>query len=225
MKIRNMGILLSSVAMAVALTACTDNDPDAAKGDGASQSASDGKASDGKDTGKGDGDKGIAVGEKDPASGGGSNGGSNGSGGGSGSGDESTEACSNPDLKVTMTVQPGEQGVGVSTIQAKNTGSTPCHLPRVLDLQLTENEEELPVELDADPASDGLKLAPSASATAHLTYGLPDPDTDDVGSIVDSAQVEFNEVGSVAADLKDGIGMDGMVVMGSDFTLSGFEKD
>ncbi|MFG2196029.1 DUF4232 domain-containing protein [Streptomyces sp. NPDC048639] len=221
MKIRTMGILLSSVAMAVALTGCNDNEGDTAKGDGKSQStpAENSKPSKGKDEGgKGEG---IAEGEKDPASGGGTNGG-NGSGGSGGSGEESTEPCSNPDLKVTMTVQAGEGSAGASTVQAKNTGSTTCRLPKVVDLSLWENKNELPVELEVDPAGEGLKLAPSRSASATLAYTLPG---DKEGRMVHGAVFAFDEVGDVDAELMDGIGMDGMYIKGSDFILSDFQRD
>ena len=233
MKIRSMGVLLSAAAMAVALTGCNDGDADAAKKDGKTQStpAGDSTPSKGKGEGKGEG---VAKGEPDPASGGGDADGSggggstgaNGSGGSAGSGEQSTDPCSNPDLKVTLTVQPGEQNVGTATVQAKNTGSAACHLPKVLDLRLWENSKEVPVSLLADPAGEGLKLAPSQSASAYLTFGLPKKG-EEVGSLVDTAQFEFNEVGKVAADLKAGIGMEGedMVVMGSDFTLSDFHRD
>ncbi|MFG2895019.1 DUF4232 domain-containing protein [Streptomyces sp. NPDC048248] len=226
-----MGVLLSAAAMTVALTGCNDGDADAAKGDGKTQSTPAGDSTPSKGKGKGEG---VAKGEPDPASGGGDADGSggggatgaNGSGGSADSSEQSTHPCSHPDLKVTLTVQPGEQNAGAATVQAKNTGSAACHLPKVLDLRLWENSKEVPVELQADPTGEGLKLAPSQSALAYLTFGLPEKG-EEVGSLVDSAQFEFNEVGKVEAELKAGIGMEGegMVVMDSDFTLSDFQRD
>ncbi|MGW1617477.1 hypothetical protein ACWCQZ_51190 [Streptomyces sp. NPDC002285] len=151
---------------------------------------------------------------------------SNGSGGkgSAGSGKEATAPCSNPDFKLTLTVQAGEGEAGVATVQAKNTGSTVCYLPEPLDLQLWERGKELPVDLEQDAGYERLKIAPSRSVTAHLTYTLPKKG-EEVGSLVNAAQFEFHDVGKVAADLKNGIGLEGMVVMGSAFHLSEFELD
>ncbi|MFG2195656.1 DUF4232 domain-containing protein [Streptomyces sp. NPDC048639] len=153
-----MGVLLSSVAMAVALTACNDNAPDSAKGNG---------------EGKG---QGIAEGEKDPGSGGGASTG----GSGGGTSDASVPKCKTTQL--SYTIEPVERPLNHVVLEAKNDGPSACRIPKAHPriVFVLETGEPAAYDPKTDDGAGRITLSPGQSAYAGVMTLAADAKESDI---------------------------------------------
>ncbi|MEU6084407.1 DUF4232 domain-containing protein [Streptomyces sp. NPDC047108] len=159
-KIRTMGILLSSMAMAVTLTACNDNAPDAAKGNGGSKSQG----------------KGVAEGEKDPASGGGSS--TGGSSGGTSGGD--VPKCKASQLSFSF--EPVSRPLNHVVLEAKNDGTSACRIPKAHPRIVFALETGEPAAYDpkTDDGPGRITLSPGQSAFSGVMTLTADAKDSDI---------------------------------------------